>query len=136
MLLGERLPHRPRVPTWNTSATGPEGEATRLPLIARGSLGARRFRSIRRAAHASLTGRTGLRAQPATVDVTTDPQAASEAVLERLTLRNPKTGRSRRSGASRRRPLYPWRQGSPAGCLGELGSPRPEAQQQSATESR
>ena len=44
----------PTCSTWNTWAAGPEGGATRLPLIGRGSPGARRFRSIRLAAHASL----------------------------------------------------------------------------------
>ena len=36
---GEEVAPSPTCSTWNTSATGPEGEATRLPLIARGSLG-------------------------------------------------------------------------------------------------
>jgi len=53
----------PTCSTWNTSATGREGGATRVPLIGRGSLRARRFRGIRLAAPASLTGRTGLRAE-------------------------------------------------------------------------
>jgi len=39
LLLGERLLHRPTCSTWNTWAAGPEGGATRLPLIGRGSPG-------------------------------------------------------------------------------------------------
>ena len=110
----------PTCSTWNTSATGPEGGATRLPLIGRRSLAGR----------ASLTGRTGWRAQPAigfpgrgerSCPSTSPPiperhQRRCSRDSRRATARH---RRSLRSGVPRR-PLHPWRQGSPAGSLGEL----------------
>src|SRR2546429_4568571 len=62
---GGRVAPSPTCSTWNTSATGLEGGATRtrLPLISRGSLGAGRFRGLRLAAAASLTGRASLQAE-------------------------------------------------------------------------
>src|SRR5207248_10299315 len=61
--MGGKLAPSPTCSTWNTSATGLKGGATRLPLIRRGSLGAGRFRDIRLVVSASLTGHTGLRAE-------------------------------------------------------------------------
>ena len=120
----------PTCSTWNTSATGLEGGATRLPLIGRGSPGARRFRSIRLAAHASLTRRTGLRAQPAigfagrgerSYPSTSPPSPERHPRRCSRDSRRParRHRRSLRSGAPRR-PLHPWRRGSLAGSLGEL----------------
>ena len=114
---GEEVAPSPTCSTWNTSATGPEGEAMRLPLIARGSLGARRFSSIRLAAHASLTARTGQRAQraigfpgrgersrPSTSPPIPKLPPRRCSRDSRCATQRPR--RSLRSGASRR-PLYP-----------------------------
>src|SRR5437660_1434993 len=120
----------PTCSTWNTWAAGPEGGATRLPLIGRGSPGARRFRSIRLAAHASLTRRTGLRAQPA-IGFAGRGERSYPSTSPPIPERHPRrcsrdsrraTRRRRRSLRSGvpRRPLHPWRQGSLAGSLGEL----------------
>jgi len=119
----------PMCSTWNTSATG-LGGATRLPLIGRGSLGARRFCSIRLAAHASLTRGTGLRAQPA-IGFPGRGESSCPSTSPPIPERHPRRctrdsrratrrrRRSLRSGATRR-PLHPSRQGSLAGSLGEL----------------
>src|SRR5438105_137410 len=117
----------PTCSTWNTSATRAEGGATRLPLIGRGSPGARLFRSIRLATHASLTRRTGLRAQPAIGFAGRGERFYPSTIPERHPRRCTRDSRratrrrrrSLRSGVPRR-PLHPWRQGSLAGSLGEL----------------
>jgi len=123
----------PTCSTWNTSATGPEGEATRLPLIARGSLGpaglaASGSRPTRVSPDAPacelssnrVVGR-GERSRPSTSPPIPKLHPRRCSRDSRCATQRPR--RSLRSGASRR-PLYPWRQGSPAGCLGRACSLR------------
>jgi len=105
--------HRP-CSTWNTPVTGLENGATRLPLIGRRSPGGPSVSPHPARGWTLLPG-----------DGTTDLWAASEAVLERLRARNPKTPPALPDVTSPEASTPPAAPGPPSGSLGELISFRP-----------